>query len=316
MKKPLSLAKAVAYYLECRSQLGFELKADHFALRSLVRYAREVGHRGPLTQQLALRWAQLPQQANPLWRARRLDMARRFARFWVHFDPRTAVPPVGVLGPSYRRRPVHIYSAEEILALLGATSQLAKNHSTTAATFKTLLGLLAASGLRVSEALRLQWQDIDWTRGLLRVLSAKSGAHRQIPLHRSTLAALKRYQQRCRKTLPSEPGAALFRTPQAKAMNYEQARRAFGSVRAHLGWLQQPRPRLHDLRHTFAVNCLLRWYEQDQEIGHRILALSTYLGHRRVSDTYWYLSAVPQLLSLARQRWEKQTLQLPGGLRA
>ncbi len=298
MKKTASLSKATAYYLECRSKLGFALRTDRYALQSLVRYAQKAHHKGSLTAQLALNWARLPERANPLWWARRLDMARRFARFWVQFDPRTEVPPVGVFGPSYRRRPAHIYSPAEVAKLMAATKLLGQPWL--GATFKTLLGLLAASGLRISEALRLELRDIDWTRGLLLIRESKFGHSRQIP-------------QLSRKRRSAKAGAAFFQTAQGQALSYGQAESVFRKLRRHLGWTQSPPPRLHDLRHTFAVNCLLRWYQQHQPIGHKILALTTYLGHRRVTDTYWYLSAVPQLLCLAQQRWEKHSLRPRGG---
>ncbi len=307
MKKTWSLAQAVAHYLKCRRRLGFALDTDGRILRSLVRYAHNTGHRGPLTNKLATQWAQSPTQAQLFWWARRLDVVRRFARFWCHFDARTEVPPEGLFGPSQQRRAVvHIYSSEQILALLDATHVLGSSQSLSSFTAKALLGLLAATGLRISEALRLEWRALDWKRGLLLVRQSKSGRSRQIPLHPSCLVALRKYRQLYRKKLPAGADPHLFLTPQGRRLKYDQVQTVFARLRRDLGWSEAvPRPRLHDLRHTFAVNCLARWYEQKKEIGSKILGLTTYLGHRRVSDTYWYLSAVPRLMWLARQRWEK-----------
>src|SRR2546430_15599295 len=153
MRHPHSLAWAVDYYLKSRRQLGFALKNEQWALTSLIRYAKRTAHRGRLTSSLATRWAQLPAKAgSPQW-ARRLDMVRRFAQFWQAFDPRTEVPPKGFFGPVHRRRPVHIYTTEQVQALLAATSLLGPAQGWRAASIKTLLALLACTGLRVSEAL-------------------------------------------------------------------------------------------------------------------------------------------------------------------
>ena len=305
MKKAYSLNAAVEQYLHCRTELGFQLRSEGAVLRSLARYARQVAHRGPLTTALVLRWAQLPASANPVWWARRLEIVRRFACFWIHWDERTEVPPAGIFGSSHHRPAVHLYSSAEILALLEAAKGFDPTHPLTAAILRTLFGLLAATGLRISEALRLQWHDLDWPRGLLLVRHSKFDRSRQIPLHVTTLAALRDCQRQCRQSFPA--ATAVFITARGRPLSYDWVRHAFHTLRADLGWIHQPRPRLHDLRHTFAINCLIRWYQQDEDIGNHILGLSTYLGHRRVSDTYWYLSAVPQLLALARKRWEQQT---------
>ena len=303
--KPLSLAKAVEFYLDQRRQLGFAMKEDGWMLRGLARYAAEKRHRGPLTTPLALAWAQSPSQASPLWWASRLDAVRRFAAFWRPFDPRTQMPPPGVFGPSCRRRSPHIYTAQEIKLLMEAAGRLDVPRNVT---FQTLLGLLACTGTRIGEALRLRDQDIDWTRALLTIHRSKFGRSRCLPLQESTLIALQRYRQK--RPLPhlKTDHPTFFRWTNGQAVSYAQAARTFADLRRQLGWMGQPKPRLHDLRHTFAVRSLIDWYRRNEDVNQKVLGLATYLGHGDIADTYWYLSAVPELLALAQARWpELQT---------
>jgi len=310
--KPLSLAKAIAFYLKHRRQLGFPLKEDGQMLCQLVRYAAQNHQRGPLTTQLALAWAQSPTQASPRWWARRLDAARRFARFWRAFDARTEVPSSGILGSAYARRAVHLYTAEEITALMQAAGDLGGRRGLS---FATLIGLLACSGLRIGEALRLQTRDIDWATGLLMVRHSKFRRSRQVPLQASSLTALKRYAQKRQKYPAATPGGAFFLGRNSRAISYSQAAYTFRSLCEHLGWNQAPIPRLHDLRHTFAVRCLIDAYRCGEEVAPKVLFLATYLGHRQLQDTYWYLSAVPELLALAHARWPALKAR-PGGVYA
>jgi integrase len=304
MKKRPTLREAIAYYLRSRRQLGFALAKDGVGLAGLARYAEEVRHRGSLTVQLALDWAKLPQDAKPLWWARRLDTVRRFARFWVAYDPRTQVPPTGVFGPSYRRGPVHIYTDKEIRTLLQATWQLGPSRGWQPNLYRTLLGLLACTGLRISEALALEDRDVNCESGLLTVRRGKGGHSRCLPLHASVAAALRGHRQVRRRLIVRPKSSAYFLSSRGTPLVYRRVAAVFRQLCNGLGWTHPPRPRLHDLRHTFAVRCLIRWHEKNEDIGQKILGLSTYLGHRQVSGTYWYLTAVPQLLSLSSRRFE------------
>jgi integrase len=221
------------------------MKEAGWMLRGLARYAAEHGHRGPLTTPLALAWAQAPRQANPLWWATRLEVVRRFATFWRAFDPRTQLPPQGVFGPACRRRSPHIYTAQELQLLLQAAGQLGDRRG---ATFTTLLGLLACTGLRIGEALRLRDPDIDWTRALLTVHRSKFGRSRCLPLQDSALAALKRYRQERAQPPPETDRPTFFRGKHGQAVSYLCAASTFAGLRRQLGWTAQPVPRLHDLR--------------------------------------------------------------------
>lgn len=307
--KPMSLAKAVEFYLKCRRQLGFRMREDGQMLRQLVKHASQQRHRGPLTNALALAWAQAPSNASRLWWARRLDAVRRFASFWRTIDLRTEVPPKGVFGPSYRRRAVHLYSTQQIAALMRAAGKL---RGLRGLTFQTLFGLLACTGLRIGEALRLREEDIDWNTAVLTIRCSKLGRSRHVPLHPSTLKALQGYRRRRQKYCRQTVGARFFLGQNGRAVSYSQAAQTFRFLRQALGWKQHPTPRLHDLRHTFAVGRLIDWHQKGGDIGQKTLWLSTYLGHTRIENTYWYLSAVPELLALTHARWSELTLKTKG----
>jgi integrase len=303
VKTSLSITQAIDFYLRSRRPLGFALNIDEGILRSLARYADQINHKGPLTEELVLQWARLPQQVDRLWWARRLVTARRFASFWHAFDPKVQVPPTGVFGPAYRRGHPYIYSADEITNLLDATENLTPVDGLLPSTFRTLLGLLACTGLRISEALKLQTHDFDAAAGTLLIQKSKGGQSRCVPIKPSAVLALKAYQRLCRKHYPRPDSSAFFLVEPGRPLSYKKASHTFGRLRTKLGWTQSPLPRLHDLRHTFAVNRLITWQRQGgDEVGRKILALATYLGHRNIRHTYWYLSAVPELLALASQR--------------
>jgi integrase len=298
--KTLSLTKAIDFYLSTRRSLGFALKSNEKILRSLARYAKKVHHRGTLTEKLALDWVRLPQCTNPCWWARRLGVVHRFARFWHQFDNRVQVPPSGVFGPEGRRGSVHLYTQTEIGSLLKAASALPPKESLRPATFYTLFGLLACTGLRISEALHLQTGDFDSAAGILTIRRSKGGQSRYVPLKPSAMAKLQDYQRVCQKRHPVLKTTAFFLTDTGHPLSYMQATRGFRALRKQLGWIQSPRPRMHDLRHTFAVNRLISWQRRgDAQVEQKILALATYLGHRNICHTYWYLSAVPELVVLA-----------------
>ena len=303
MKRSLSITQAIDFYLRSRRPLGFALNIDEGILRSLARYADQIHHQGPLTAELVLQWARLPQEADRIWWARRLVVARRLARFWHAFDPKVQVPPEGVFGPAYRRGHPYIYSADEITSLLDATETLTTTDGLLQATFRTLLGLLACTGLRISEALKLQTHDFDAAARTLLIRKSKGGQSRCVPIKPSAVLALKDYQRLRHKHYPRCNSSAFFLVEPGRPLSYKKASQTFRLLRTKLGWTQSPPRRLHDLRHTFAVNRLITWQRQGgDEVSRKMLALATYLGHRNIRHTYWYLSAVPELLALASQR--------------
>jgi integrase len=295
----------VQEYLEFKRSCGYQLEAPGKELMLFARYAALVGHKGSLTTELVVRWAKLPQDADPRYWATRYDIVRRFAEYRFLFDPETEIPPQGLLGPSKRRLSPHIYSDGEITAFLQAASQLAPTDGLHPRTYVTLFSLLVSTGLRISEALNLSRQDADLRTGVLTVSETKFRKSRLVPLHPSTLQALGRYSKFRDSYHPGTRPKTFFLSEKETPLNYRGALYIFIKLSRKLGWRDRDKkPRLHDFRHTFAVRRLLKWYEEGAHLDQKILALSTYLGHVQVTDTYWYLSAVPELLAIVSEKFE------------
>ena len=258
-----------------------------------------------MTTDLAVQWAKLPAEADPLYWARRLDIVRRFAKHQALTESETEIPPSGLLGPSYRRPAPYIYAPDEIQALMRAAAGLGPPGGLRPHTYQTLFGLLACTGLRISEALRLKQSDVDIAAGRIRVVESKFRRSRWVPVHASTTRALAAYQNHRDRHLPHAADPHFFLTERGTSLKRYRTEMTFRVLREELGWSARAvRPRIHDLRHSFAVRTLLRWYEEGAPIGNKIAYLSTYLGHVKVSDTYWYLSAAPELLMAAAGRFE------------
>jgi integrase len=306
----------VEEYLAVRRGLGFALEQPAFLLRDFARYADAVEHRGPLTTELAVRWALASRSSDSAQAVRRLGAVRQFARYRALLDPATEVPPPGLLGRLPRRKQPHIYSDAELAALLYQASLLRPRRGLRPRTYVAFFSLLASTGLRLSEACRLASEDVDLNAGVLTVREGKFRKARLVPLHPTTTAALARYAaDRDACCEPGEPGR-FFRTERTPALNKEAVEKTFGRIRQRLDWTAEGRarqPRIHDLRHSFAVRRLLRWYEEGADLDRKLLALSTYLGHARVSDTYWYLTGVPELMAIAAQRFEHFASDEHGG---
>ena len=298
----------VEQYLSLRRRMGFDLVTQGQLLLSFARHADRVAPDCPLTLDLAVQWAASCRSRDPSRIVQRLDVVRGFARHRALFDPATEIPPVGLLGPRYRRKPPHIYSDSEISALLRAAAELLPREGLRPRTYVTLFGLLAATGLRVSEARRFTGRDVDLRAGVVTVREGKYRKSRLVPLHPSVLAALRCYaaqRDRCRVAPRSE---YFFRTEGHGALSRTAIDNTFKSLRQRLGWTAEGRarrPRIHDLRHTFVVRRLQRWYEQGVDVDRRMAHLATYLGHAKVTNTYWYISAVPELMALTARRFER-----------
>jgi integrase len=301
-----SMATLVTEYLALRRALGFDLRVTGWLLRSFAGYADAIGHRGPITIDLATRWA-ASSQAGPSQIAQRLTVIRQFARHRAAYDPGTEVPLAGhVSGP--RRKPPHIYSDAEIAQLLGAAAGLRPRGRLRPQTYVTLFSLLACTGLRVSEARHLTIRDVDLGAGLLVIRETKFRKSRLVPLHPSAVSPLARYAAVRDRYTNFPRSEYFFRTDHAAALRKRAVESTFEKLRIRLQWTvrgRARRPRIHDLRHTFAVRRLLRWYEDGADVDQKILALSTYLGHAKVTDTYWYLSAIPELLAITARRFEQ-----------
>jgi integrase/recombinase XerD len=293
-------------YLILRRGLGFKLRDHESALRKFVAFLQARAAEF-VTTRLALEWAQQPQQTSQAHRAHRLGMARDFARYLSARDPRTQVPPQDLLpGPVRRARP-YIYSPDQILSLVQAAASLKPRASLRPRTYGALFGLLAVTGMRVGEVIALKDHDVDLSQGVLTIRQSKYNKTRILPVHRSTQEALRTYA-RCRdKLVPIRTTDRFFVSSRGSELNHSIVRHAFIQASRLIG-LRSPAdrlgPRIHDLRHTFAVRTLTDWHRQGINPEQRLPLLSTYLGHTKVSDTYWYLTAVPELLAAVNTRLE------------
>lgn len=305
MSATATLAARVEQYLAERRRLGFDLRTMSYSLRSLAEHVRKTRHRGALTIEVMTAWARKAQQGagtRTTW-ARRLRRLRPFTRWLQQFEPATEVPDESIFGAIPGRLAPHIYRDEEVIALLQAAGRLGPPSSPRAAVMHTLFGLLACTGMRISEALALADADVDLDAGLLTIRHSKFGKSRLVPLHPSTTATLQRYRRQRDRYVRSTPDTPLFITTRGtrfgQPLGEHQVHRIFDQLRRELGWTGRGAhgaPPIHDLRHSFAVKRLLLWHQQGVDLDQRMLALSTYLGHVKVSSTYWYFTAVPELM--------------------
>ena len=304
------LRERLEEYLAIRRTLGFKLTGLGCHLRNFVDYAEDEGA-SYITTELALRWAQLPTRVQPATRAARLASVRRFATWRSATDPRTQVPPEGLLPHRFRRTRPYIYSEDEIGRIVLAAGELASPKGLRARTYSTLFGLLAVTGMRVSEALGLDRNDVDLEAAVLTIRRTKFGKTRLVPLHPSTRDALRAYGQQRDQIVPASSTPGFFVSERGIRITGNAARYTFAKVSREIG-LRAPvevkgryhghGPRLHDIRHRFAVRTLIDWYRAGLDVEREIPKLATYLGHVHVHDTYWYLEAVPELLALASER--------------
>lgn len=298
------LAEAADEYLALRRALGFKLYHHTWLLPDFVAYLEEHGS-AVITTELALRWAQQPPDASPSWWAKKLTAVRLFARHHRAFDSRTEVPPSDLIRYRKQRLTPHLYTADEIAALMREASRL--QPPLRSASYSTLLGLLATTGMRVSEALALDRADIDWDHERLTIRSSKFGKSRHVPLHRSTLAALLDYARRRDRLRPHRRSSSFFVSGVGTRVVLQNFQHVFLRLLRLTGLDRgrHRRPRIHDLRHTFAMKTVRDWYRSGVDVERQLPWLSTYLGHVSPSTTYWYLTATPELLVLAGERAER-----------
>lgn len=288
-------------YLCIRRALGYKLKGEGQLLRSFVAFLDEVGE-CTITTDLAVSWTRLAKTASPPYQARRMRVVRNFARYLKAIDPKTEIPPADLF-PNHKYRPTpYIYSDAEIQALMDASRALLPELR--AATYETLIGLLASTGMRIGEAMALNRDDINWSDGVLVVREAKFNKSREVLMHTSTLKALGTYQARRDLLTPHPSTPSFFVSTRGTRLLHSGVEPTFRSLVAQ-AIPSSKHCHIHALRHTFTVNTLLRWYRDGSDIEARMPLLSTYLGHGDPRATYWYLSAVPELLGLAAERLEQ-----------
>lgn len=304
------LHDALTEYLATRRALGTQLRWPESSLRNFVDFVEVEGAQF-LTTELALRWAVMPVGVQRATHARRLAIVRAFAVYLQAIDPRTQVLPQGLLPAGPRRPTPHIYSDGEIADLMAVAGQLSSSSGLRGATFKTLIGLLASTGLRPGEGLKLDVGDVDLAGGLLTVRESKFGKSRFVPLEESVRAALVDYSTFRDTVRPHRDSPAFLVSERGSRLGASAVRRTFAHLCRAAG-LRPPGPprrvgrgpRLQDLRHSFATWRLVAWYRAGLDVDRLMPRLATYLGHVRPVETYWYIQAVPELLQLATERLE------------
>jgi len=314
MSRRLSLQARVEDYLAERRRQGFHLRSRDAFLSGFARFVAARHHRGPLTAELMAEWVRAGKSGNGdagTW-ARRWARLRHFICYLQQFAPDVEVPETSLFGPEPGRVAPHIYREDEVIDLLAAARVLGPCGSLRPFTFETLFGLMASTGLRVSEAIHLRDADVDLKRGMLTIRQTKFAKSRQLPIHPSTVKALARYRKQRQRHVPTTPDMPFLIGSCGRRLGLplsdRQVHRVFTGLRKALGWVNRgghDAPRLHELRHAFAVRRLMRWYADGTDVDRMMLALSTYLGHAEISYTYWYLTAVPELMGIAAGRFER-----------
>jgi integrase len=298
-----TLRQALADYLTMRRSLGYKMDKAERLLGQFVTFAEDRGEAHVRTE-TALAWATRPTGGAAIWISRRLAEVRLFARHLRTLDEMTEVPPDDLLPARAHRATPYLYTPKEIADLMRATTILRGSH--VQATYRTLIGLLAATGMRIGEAISLDRGDFDAGNGMVTIRHGKFDKARALPLHPSTVAALNDYLRRDDR--PRERNIPpLLISSRSKRLRYGTVQPIFQKLLRHCGITPRSatcRPRIHDLRHSFAVSTIVDDYQSGNP-GSRLAILSTYLGHADPGDTYWYLSAAPELMGLAGERLER-----------
>ncbi len=303
-------------YLNERRQLGFGLRTLGYAVISFARYIDALNSQEPLTVEIMADWARQDKgnTGKPSTWARRLKNLRSFCRYLQQFEPRTEVPDDSIFGRIGQRLAPHIYSEQEIIDLLAAARRLGPSPGLRGVIYETLFGLIASTGLRVSEAVHLLDTDVDLKCGMLTIRQTKFAKSRHVPLHPSTLDALRDYRSQRNSHIEVSDETPFFVGTHGQLLGHglslRQVHRVFIGLRDHLGWINRGAhdgPRIHDLRHTFVVRRVMLWHAQGMDVDPQMLALSTYVGHAMITNTYWYLTGVPELMAVAAAKFETFT---------
>lgn len=312
-----SMAALAGEFIAMRRSLGYRSRSQDNAIRSLARYLDGAGIGVPVPVQASVDWAASTTSADPRNPARKLMTVRVFLRHLAAADGATGVPPPGLLGPTLRRTPPHVYSADEITGLLEAAAGLAPSGGLRPHSYATLFALIASTGMRIGETLALACADVDVEQGVITVRAGKRGRMRIIPLHPTALGPLSEYAADRASRFGTPAGSDMFfRTDASDKISDRAANSTFTNLRTQLGWTSEGRarlPRVHDLRHSMVVRRIQQWHAEGADVNARLPVLATYLGHQEMRDLYWYLSAVPELMSIIARRFEDFAADVPGG---
>ncbi len=302
----MTLRSELERYVSMRQGLGYKYEHQARRLADFVSFMER--HKATtITTKLAVAWATLPADRHASW-ALRLTDVRGFARHLTTINPDTEVPPIGMLPPLKRAKP-YVYSDAEIDALLAAALALPPENGLRRWTYHYLFGLIAVTGIRLSEAIGIHRNDVDLNDGVLTIRQGKFGKSRLVPLHATTSAALRGYAGRRDAHIGSDSGSHFFVAERGGRLLHQYVHRVFWRLSREIG-LRGPGdhtgPRIHDFRHSFAIQTLIGWHREGLDVEQRLPSLSTYLGHICVRDTYWYLSACPELMEAAVQRFDQR----------
>lgn len=304
------LTKQIEEYIEHKQSLGYQLKVESRELRRFAKYTRDIKHTGSLTVDLTMQWVSLDGNLSRWYMARRLETVHTFAVFASCIDFETQIPPTGIFGKCHGRVTPYIYTLKEILRLMDESTKLFSTDGIRCLTVSTALGLLWATGIRVSELTNLKVKDVHFMEKYLHIRNTKFYKERLVPLHQSVLKKLVNYNLEIRNKITERlEEDFFFVTTNGKPLNLRALEYAFQLLRPCLlpegesNWNRRP-PRLYDLRHTFACNTILKWFENGEDVNQKIYLLTVYMGHVKPADTYWYLTATPELLSLACEKFE------------
>lgn len=313
MSRTISWSTRVDAYLAYRRSLGFSLMPESFYLPQFARFAQEK-HAPRITTQLAIDWACTSKGQRPFTHANRIMRLRGFAKYCQRFDTAGEIPPLGLFGRTKRRLVPHIFSEQEITDLLAATGDLRPRDGLRALTYRAVFGLLASCGLRIGEVTHLTRADVDLDCGVLSIRGAKRHKSRFVPMHSSTVAALKIYARERDRRVLSPQKDHFFLLENGKPPSRPRICCTLQGLANDLGW--KPRGdyahhRVQDFRHTFIVRNIQRALQAGKDADRVVLALSTYVGHNHVADTYWYVTGIPELMAIAGKRFENCSRVMP-----
>jgi integrase len=299
----------VEEYISYKKGLGYQIKIESEELRRFAVYTRTIGYNGSLTKDIAFQWATLKPEYSRWYMARRLETVRTFAKYICVFDPMAQIPPKGMFGKCHGRTTPYIFTEEEICILMKVASKLYSPDGLRCRTIPTAIALLWSTGMRPSELCQLMNEDVDLNNGRITIRETKFSKSRILPLHETTVSKLRLYAEdrdKLRKDFSDRHFLIMTGSHKLALRNLEYALQV---IRDNLltdtkEWNRRP-PRLYDIRHSFACNTLLGWLKSGINVDNKILYLSTYLGHVKVADTYWYLTGTPELMQFAAGSFEK-----------
>lgn len=305
-----TMLSRVKRFIEYKRKLGYVWHVESFMLRSFGKYVDRRAPRQPITVSLALAWATAPKGVSRLYCAKRLDVVRTFAKHEAATDFETEIPPQRILGPSYSRVEPYIYTKSEIITLIETAKNFAHGNQFAYMTYPTVIGLLACTGMRVGELLALDDEDVDLVHSLIRIHRSKDLPLRVIPIRRSATRQLAAYKVQRNNWFSCEKNGQFILGADGTKLKYCTLLRYFHFILDESGINRRSNlnrtPRLHDLRHTFACNHLVRAYRENRDIDSAVHDLAVYLGHAILKSTYWYLTGIPELFKECTKRFEKK----------